>query len=49
MEEDQYGRGPQWTTTSIEDNLNGRKCQWRTTSTGEDLKEALQEDDILLS
>ena len=48
MENDQYGRGPQWTTTSIEDNLNGRKCQWRITSMQEDLKKALQEDDISL-
>ena len=53
------GKLPQWKTTSMEDNLNGRrpqwktasmekKCQWRITSMEEDLKEALQEDDIFL-
>ena len=32
----------------MEDDLNGIKFQWRTTSMEEDLKEALQEDDISL-
>ena len=59
MEDDLNGRQPLWKTTSMEDNLNGRqpqwkttsmgkKCQWRITSMEEDLKEALQEDDISL-
>ena len=59
MEDDHTGRRPQWKTTSMEDNLNGRqpqwkttsmekKCQWRITSMEEDLKEALQEDEISL-
>ena len=48
MEDSLYGRKPQRKTTLMEDNLNGRKPQWRMTSMGEDLKEALQEDDINL-
>ena len=30
MEEALYGRGPQWRTTSMEDNLNGRQPQFCT-------------------
>ena len=32
----------------MEDNVNGGQPQWRTTTTEEDLKEVLQEDDIIL-
>ena len=59
MEDDLNKRQPLWKTTSMEDNLNGRQPQWKTTSLGkkcqlritsmeEDLKEALQDDDISL-
>ena len=48
MEDNLYGRQPQWKTTLMEDKLNGKKCQWRITSMEEDIKEALQEDDIIL-
>ena len=55
--EDTHGRQPLWNTTSMEDNFcvrqtqwkmtsMGKKCQWRITSMEEDLKEALQEDDL---
>ena len=43
MEDNLYGRQLQWKTTSME-----KTCQWRITSMEEDLKEALQEDDISL-
>ena len=29
--------GPQWKTTSIEDDLNGRQTQWNTTSIEDNL------------
>ena len=48
MEDDLYGRQPQWKTTLMEDNLNGRQPQWKKMSMEEDLKEALQEDDMSL-
>ena len=53
MGDNLYGRQPQWKTTLLEDNIYGRqpqwkKCPWRITSMEEDLKEALQEDDISL-
>ena len=59
MQDNLNARQPLWKTTSMEDNLNGRKpqwqltsmekkCQWRINSMEEDLKEALQEDDISL-
>ena len=59
MEDDYNGRQTQWKTTSMEDNLNGRQPSLKTTSMEdnlngkqmsmeEDLKEALQEDDISL-
>ena len=43
MEDNLNGRQPQWKTTPMD-----KLCQWRITSTEEDLKEALQEDDISL-
>ena len=53
-EDNLYGRQPQSKTTLMEENLNGRrpqwekKCQSRITLMKEDIKEALQEDDISL-
>ena len=53
-EDNLYGRQPQRKTTLMGDNLYGRrpqwrkKCQWMITLMEEDLKEALQEDDISL-
>ena len=44
MDDDGHNeRQPQWKTTSM-----GKCFQWRITSMEEDLKEALQEDDISL-
>ena len=43
MEDKFDGRQPQWKTT-----LMDKKCQWRINSMEEDVKEALQEDDIRL-
>ena len=43
MEDNLNGRQPQWKIALME-----KKCQWRITSMEEDLKEALQEDDINL-
>ena len=48
MEDNLYGRQPQWKTTSMEDDLNGKNMSMEETSMEEDLKEALQEDDISL-
>ena len=48
MEDDLYGRQPQWKMNSMEDNLNERRLnerqtQWKTMSMEDDIKEALQE------
>ena len=37
MEDDLYGRRPQWKTTSVEDDLHGRQPQWKMTSVEDDL------------
>ena len=37
MEDDLYGRWPQWKTTSVEDDLHGRQTQWKRTSVEDNL------------
>ena len=37
MEDDLYGRQPQWKKTSVEDNLHGRQPQGKMTSVENDL------------
>ena len=46
--EDNLWKTTSMKTTLMEDNLNGRQPQWKKMSMEEDLKEALQEDDMSL-